>query len=386
MKTLLFLLSTTLLLNAQCLQEPSEVAVGECYELEGENNLAQAAYERALLEDENNLQARLKLAELYQSLGMDTQASALLVNVNDSQLTPEQRTSLSTLRVNSKVDSTVQFRARVSVDLGYDNNININPIDNTVDTALSTPFIRTRADLSYLHTISDDDSWFARGDLSFYKQVNTSERNYDSTYFRLYGGGGYQGGNFSIYIPLFYEHLNYLDRDLIEQKGIHPDYNWQFNKDYILNINGSYSARRYIQVIERGRDDNLLMLESGVIWLHARDFAYAKLRYESYAATHDNTEFVNKKMIYLKLGGLYAIEEILDLRAEYQYFKANYDYVPLRDIERSDDNHNIALSAERDLMEHLRIHAQFRYIDSTSNYNPAKYNKQEMLVGLVYNY
>ena len=55
MKTLLFLLSATLFLNAQCLDEPNEVAVGSCYELEGENNLAQAAYERALLEDEDNL-------------------------------------------------------------------------------------------------------------------------------------------------------------------------------------------------------------------------------------------------------------------------------------------------------------------------------------------
>jgi len=384
MKTLLFLLSTTLFLNAQCLQEPNEVAVGSCYELEGENNLAQAAYERALLEDEDNLKARLKLAELYQSMGMQQQASEILEGVNDSQLTPEQRTSLSTLRSSDKA-SKAQFRARVSVDLGYDNNINVNPIDNTTSKDLSTPFIRTRADLSYLHSLNDD-GWFARGDLSFYKQVNTSERNYDSTYFRIYGGGGFQGENFAIYIPLFYERLNYLDRDIFEQKGINPDYNWQFNKNFILNVNGSYSARRYIQVIERQRDDDIISLESGLIWLSARDFAYAKLRYESYSATNKISDFVNKKMIYLKLGGLYAIEDILDIRAEYQYFKADYENVPLRNIQRNDDNHNIALSVERDLMRHLRVHAQFRYIDSKSNYNPAKFNKQEMLVGLVYNY
>ena len=386
MKTLLFLLSATLFLNAQCLQEPNEVAVGSCYELEGDSNLAQAAYERALIENENNLQARLKLADLYHSLGMDSQASALLVNVNDSQLTPEQRTSLSTLRTGAEQASQVQFRARVSVDLGYDNNVNINPIDNTVDKALTSPFIRTRVDLSYLHTLSEDNSWFARADLSFYKQVNISERNYDSTYFRLYGGGGFQGDSFAIYVPLFYERLNYLDRDLLEQKGINPDYNWQFSTNFILNINGSYSARRYVQVIERQRDDNLFMLETGLLWLKAKSFAYTKLRYESYSATNEITEFVNKKVIYLRLGGLYAIEDILDIRAEYQYFKADHEYVSYRDIQRNDDNHNIALSIERDLMEHLRVHAQFRYIDSKSNYNPAKYNKQEMLVGLVYNY
>ena len=384
MKTLLFLLSATLLLNAQCLQEPNEVAVGSCYELEGESNLAQAAYERALFEDENNLQARLKLAELYRSIGMDQQASELLEGVNDSQLTPEQRTSLSTLRGSTKA-SKAQFRARVSVDLGYDNNVNVNPINNTSSKDLSSPFIRTRADLSYLHSLSDD-GWFARGDLSFYKQVNTSERNYDSTYFRIYGGGGFQGEDFAIYIPLFYERLNYLDRDLYEQKGINPDYNWQFSKNFILNVNGSYSARRYIQVIERQRDDDILSLESGVIWLQAKDFAYAKLRYESYSATNKLTQFVNKSVIYLRVGGLYSIEDIVDLRAEYQYFKADYENVPARNIQRNDDNHNLALSVERDLMKHLRAHAQFRYIDSKSNYNPAKFNKQEFLVGLVYNY
>ena len=197
----LSLIATTSL-TANCLEEATHLSVGECYENEGNTNLAQAAYERAILEDDSNVQARLKLASLYNTMQMREQADAVLISLNDTQLTPKQRTSLAALRT-TEAESISHFRARVSLDLGYDSNINVSPFSddlatNPVDGATATLFTRVRADLSYLHDLSALGGWFLRTDANLYYQNNASAHYYDAAYGRVYGGGGYRGTKFSL--------------------------------------------------------------------------------------------------------------------------------------------------------------------------------------------
>ena len=380
---------TANLLNADCLQLSTDLKVGECYENEGNTNLAQAAYERAIFKNDDNVQARLKLAAIYKSMQMDEQADSLLANINDTQLTPQQRTSLASLR-QMEEESISQFRARVSVDFGYDSNINVSPIsDTTLGDPISTVFSRYKADISYLHDLSSVGGWFLRTDANLYYQNNLSAHDYDATYGRLYAGGGYRGENYSLYIPLFYDRLNYLDRDLLQQVGIRPDLNIQLNSAFILNVNGLYSARRYIQGYEQDRDDNILAAEASLFWLKDRDIAYIKTRYENYSAEESNPRpFTNKNMYYTMLGGIYSIQDILDLRMQYQYRYGDFEKVVTTTGAgvREDHNHDLKAALERDLFKQIRIRVQYRYITNQSNDNLAEYTKHETLLGLVYNY
>ena len=389
--TLLLLTVSTMQLTADCLQLPTNLAVGECYEKEGNTNLAQAAYERAILEDEDNTRARLKLAELYTSMQMSEQADALLVdvNVNDAQLTPQQRTSLATLKM-TEAESLSAFRARVSLDFGYDTNINISPISDDlvstiVDGETATLFTRFKINLSYLHDLSTSGGWFLRTDANLYYQNNTAAHHYDAAYGRVYAGGGYRGSSFSLYVPLFYDRLNYLERDLLQEFGLRPNLDIQLSGAFILNLNAMYSARRYIQESDQLRDDDIASAGAGLFWLDGRDMAYIKTRYENYSGVNSNAvDFTNKSMYYGIFGGIYSVEDVLDLRLNYQYRYGDFEEVPAG--EREDSNHDLKFALERDLIKQLRLRAQYRYITNISNYDLAEYEKNEMMLGIIYNY
>jgi len=413
-KTLLLTMLSTLSLYGSCQELVDDVAMGSCYEQEGNINLSQAAYERALLNDEDNTEAKVKLIDLYRSEGMDKDADTLLATVDERQLTPQQRTTLATLRGEEKDNGT--FRARVTLDLGYDDNININHVYNEDLTTLTfddnpqgTRFLRFNADLSYQYNFSDSNGWFLRSDANLYHQYNLDfESNiagshyYDTLYGRIYAGGGYATSNLSIYMPLFYDRLNYLSADLFSQIGLRPDFNMMFADMFIVNVNMLYSKRSYKRDIDKMRDDSILALESGFYWVHNRDNTYIKLRYEKYIPKDSDTipvgtkVFVGKALASLTIGGLYSITNIMDIRAQLLYRKGNFDEVPLgyTDLKREDTTKDVQLSLERDLTKSLKAHIQFHYLDNDSqdqnnpanNYNQAIFTKKEALVGLVYNY
>ena len=80
-KWLLFL---TLSTHADCLHLPTDLEAGICYEKEENSNLAQAAYERCIINDTNSSQARLKLADLYISMQMPQVASAVAQKIDNA--------------------------------------------------------------------------------------------------------------------------------------------------------------------------------------------------------------------------------------------------------------------------------------------------------------
>ena len=400
-KSFFLLLAVTLTLSASCQNEIDDMDMGSCYEKEGNINLSQAAYERALLYNSNNTEAKMRLAALYRKEGMDQEADALLATVDTHQLTPQQRTSLAALR--SQESDTGTFRAQVTLDAGYDDNINVNHVyDTSASTsAQGTRFLRFNAALSYQYDLTDAKDWFLRSDANLYHQYNfdfesdiLGSHYYDTLYGRLYAGGGYKKENFSIYVPLFYDRLNYLSVDLYTEIGLRPDFNMMFNKIFVLNINTYYSQRSYKQDPDKMRDDTILALESGFYWIDNRNNAYAKLRYEKYTPKDANAipvgtkVFVDKALISLTLGGIYSIANTLDIRAQYLYRMGDFKEIPLftDSLKRDDTTSDIQLSFEHELSKALRAHLQFHYLKNSSNYNQAVFTKKEALVGLVYNY
>ena len=381
------LLSFTTIMFADCLSISSPLAQGECYEKEGNANLAQAAYERAIIEDQENTQARLKLAAYYNNLKMHKQANALLKNINRTQLTPAQRTALSTLKEQDAPLS--HFRAKTTLGLGYDSNINISPqIDNlpaSLEPETATLFTRVKADLSYLHDLTSRGGWFLRTDANIYYQNNNDAHTYDALYGRVFAGGGYYGKGYSLYLPLYYDRLNYLDRDLLQESGLKPSINVELPNNFITNVTTSYGIRRYIQDQDQLRDDDIVRASLALIWLEGKDMAYIRGRYELYTARYDNAyTFTNKQMYYAQIGGIYAVANIFDVRVNYQYRYG--DFEKAQDLKRDDQNHDAKVALERDLIANLRMSIHYRYLHNESNYDLATYTKHETMLGLTYVY
>ncbi len=387
-RAVVILLLTVLHLAADCLEMNDEIAVGECYEREGNTNLAQAAYERALMRESDNQQARLKLAALYRSLQMQAEADAVLAEIDGDRLSPQQRSSLEALKRSA--GAMQQFKARAELDFGYDDNINISPLSDdllfpAMQGARATLFTRLKADASYLHDLAGEGGWFLRGDANLYYQNNASAHYYDALYGRFYAGGGYRDGNFALYVPLFYDRLNYLDRDLLHESGIRPELDLRLSNPYLLNLYAGYRARRYNQSSDRLRDDDIITAGVGLYRLKGRNAAYLKARYENYSATHDDPiAFTDKDLYYLAIGGLYAVGDTADIRLNYQYRYG--DFAEVTAGRREDRNHDLTLALERDVVSALRLRAQYRYVDNRSNYEPADYTKNEFILGVAYTY
>ena len=387
MKKILFSLLISTLVSAECLEYSTNIEVGVCYEKEGNLILAQAAYERALIADEEDTSARQKLMALYHKMGMNSEADQL-----NKKLSAKERTSLAAVQGSGEIKNNT-FRARAELDIGYDNNIDFNPVADTTltqggDTA-ETAFSRLQADMSYLYDIGELAGWYLRTDADIFIQENFSAHDYDVFFGRVYAGAGYRGINYSLYLPLFYDRINYLDRALMQERGIHPNLDLQLHQSLILNLNLLYSQRRYIQDYDQGRDDNMYSAGAGLFWLKGGNLLYFKTGYELYKATHQvPIAFTEKQVFSASIGALYSFGNIIDLRADYQLRYHYYALISTSDgnIQRGDTNHEFTVALEKEFFNDFRAQLQYRNVNNISNYALATYKKDELLFGVIYNY
>jgi len=378
----------TVTIYADCLDLGNNIDQAECYEKQGNTNLAQAAYERAILEDTNASSARVQLATLYQKMQMPSSANAILSELDQKQLSPQQLTSLKALKEREEQKHSI-FHSRVTLDMGYDSNININPIDKTGVSSpqdrMDTIFSRATASVSYLYDLSDMGGWYLRTDGELYYQNNISAHRYDTLYGRIYAGGGYHNENFVFYLPLFYDRLNYLDKDLLQESGLRPDLNFQLSSTLILDLYGYYSHRQYIQPQDTFRNDDQWGVGGALFWLKNKNMAYIKLEYLDFIAQDDTPPDYTDKVLYtVKLGAVYHLFEKSDLFADYQFIFGDYAATTIGS--RTDYNHDISIALEHDIYKSLRVRGAYRYLYSDSNLPVATYQKNEVLLGLVYNY
>jgi len=335
---------------------------------------------------------------------MNKDANNVVSSIDDKRLTPKQRTTLESFETEGSKEKHV-IRLQATLDLGFDDNINISHdyIDYTTNTLVSdemgTRYVRLNVDGSYQYNFTDSGGWFLRSDANLFTQYNLDvvsqdTHYYDTLYGRLYAGGGYANNNLSIYVPLFYDRVNYRSVDLYNQIGIRPDFNMQFGKGFVLNVNGTYSKRSYIPKLEQMRDDSILALGAGGYWFIGQHYVYVKVKGEKYEAKDINSVlagmkvFVNKQWFYGEVGGLYSIRSLFDIRGSMLYGVGNYDEIPLffGTLKRDDTMKELTLSFERDLMRSLRARVQLHYLDNASNYNQAIFTKHEILIGLIYSY
>ena len=386
LRTLLLLFMSTIAI-AECTSETNDLAMGKCYEQEGNLNLAQAAYERAIIEDVNSSIAHQRLSELYTKMQMPEQATAALGGLEHRQLTPQQKTTLQAIQTEQE-SKLSEFHTRLTLKGGYDSNINISPVDDTLINraeAVDTIFARATVDLSYLHDLSEYGGWYLRSDANVYFQDNATAHDYDVLYGRVYAGGGYRSSLINLYVPLFYDRLNYINKDLLQESGVRPDLTLSLSLHWYLDLNAMYTARRYIESEDRVRDDDIYAGGTGLYWLEDANLFYLKLRYESYQAKNSNApNFTDKSLYYFNLGGSYAINDYMDFIGEYQYRHGEFeDY---QAIDRRDGNHNVTLAIEQSLTYDFRLRADYRYLYNDSTLSEAQYQKNEIMLGLVYNY
>ncbi len=107
---------------------------------------AMSAYERVVILDENNLEAKLSLAEIYNKTSRKQLALESKKDLQNYKLTPKQREMLELIK-----DQEVQsIKAHAKLAFGYDNNLNVSSLDKKTSS-----FSRINGSVSYLNDFKD---------------------------------------------------------------------------------------------------------------------------------------------------------------------------------------------------------------------------------------
>ena len=353
----------------------------------GEEEMAMSAYERVLMLDPDDTEVRVHLVKFYAGSDRDELADEMLKSTENYQLTPAQRTSIKTLYG----DDPERLKASASIEMGYDSNINVSPGDldlPQLGKEIDTMFTLFRGSLSYTYELDEESGWYLRSDADIFYQNNA-----DASYYNLFAvsaniGLGYSNDLYDAFLPISYGHINYLDRDLLESVSVDPRINFILSKSFIGNINARYTQRSYLTEVDKNRDDTVTGIGLGLYWLFEKNFAYISTNYDNYSAKYsDSLRFTDKETTRLAMGINYNVEEWFIARVDYRYRHAKYDdSIEGGGDKRSDDYHQADFKVSRMLNDTIETSLLYRYSKNNSNYELMEYDKDIVMLGIIYNF
>ena len=356
----------------------------------GKYEEAMSAYERVEILDEENIEARVALAKIYTKTKRDALAKAQAVALENYQLSPQQRSSLDAIRETTDLHS---FKAYADLSFGYDSNINIAPSELDAGNSsqeIASGFARFLGSLSYINEIESKGGWYARGDLQVYNQSNIASEAqlYNLFLGSLSGGLGFNDGKFNYYLPVGYDTVHYLDKNLLSQVKVKPSLNYTISHDFITNFNLSYVQRSYKDPVDAPRDDTAFGLGVGGYYLFGKNFVYLNAKYEKFSQDDSSIAalFVDKTYFTTNMGVNYNLTPYIVTRFDYRVRLASFEDNISSGEKRSDIYNQLELKVSHYFMKNYELFIKDRYINNSSNEDALTYQKNIILLGVSANY
>lgn len=358
---------------------------------------AMSAYERVLILDEKNIDAKVALLKLYRSSKRKELAAQIASELREAELSKDQKE----LFQKSDGDDRSSISAKAFVVIGHDTNVNMSASAKDIDlylqstgnqAELATLFAKTQLSIGYNYEFEEASGWFMRGDANLIYQNNFDAHDYDALAPRLEAALGYSGSDFAFALPLAYEKLYYLQSDLYQKVRLEPRLTMAIDSHWMWSVNLIAEMRSYNPALYRGMDDQSLGLQTGVYYMDAKDYLFVTLRYENVSALKDPSNYyVDKSLLGATVGGLYNLENTLAIKAEYGYRRGSYDDVkdlktPSIGSKREDNYHQAAIKIFYKLSEASELFAEERYAHNDSNYLLANYDKNTVMLGISMSY
>lgn len=340
--------------------------------------VAMSAYERVLILEPENQEAKDALEHIY----TQTHRKGLLVNPY-------------------KGSKKNKLRARASLNLGHDTNINVNASGDELDgyygielglKKISTYFARTTANIMYLYNFEEYDNWFAQSSLDMHYQNNFSTHLYDLTVPTISIALGYVKDDYLFYFPISYNNINYLNSDLLNIFAFTPRMRISLQKNILWDTSVIYSQRNYINNIDIGKNASTYGLETGLYWNHNHAQFNVSAKYESRSADHNNNDrYVDADFFTLDGNVKYYFSSSSIVEAKYFFRYSDYsDNIGTKatpsDIIRNDYINELGLKFSYLVTKDMEVYLHDIYTKSLSTYIPSEYNKNVFLFGVQVRY
>lgn len=358
---------------------------------------AMSAYERVLILDENSIEARVALANIYSDTERYELASIMKIELSNYMLTPEQTKFIQNLKT-AKIHF---FKTSASLTFGHDSNINVSPgadiLDDHFDTVgsvdeLSTPFVKLLAKVSYINELEEKGGWSLRSNLKAFHQNNFARSSYNLSLVSIDGAIAYKKGRFSYSAPLNYDSVYYLERSLLTQYKFTPKATAIYFKRYMVSVNASYLKRGFTKKADSIRDDSAFGGGLSLLYIFDKNSFNINTNYELYKADKSDAPiYANKTLLTTSLGIKYTIWKSLIGKVNYKFRYGLYDDSVESVFESSNESrkdyfNQVEYKLSYTFNKYINVNISDKYIKNISNYVPAGYKKSVTTLGINISY
>ena len=348
----------------------------------GQYEEAMSAYERVLIMDPQNRQAKQALEKIYQS-SQRTELQHILTGSTKSTT----RSSLSTLS------------AKVSISGGYDTNANYSASSSVLNNYygfnaglgnIASLFSNLNANIHYLNDLDEKGGWFTQVDLNGYHRSNASAHFYDTLIGGVSVGGGYYTQRYTLLIPLTYNTVHYLDVSFFDDIIITPQLIYALDTNFVIHASCKYSQKTYNKQY-KGMETQNYGIGYGINYTNNKNFLDFNIFYENYSSLHTlHYLYVDKSFSLINIYYRYKINTKLDTSLNYHYRYGSYDDVSNPGStslsQRTDSFNQVEVKLLYYFNKIVNTYFSQTYARNISNFIPAKYDKSVSTFGINLKY
>ncbi len=338
---------------------------------------AMAGYERVLILDPSHHEARTALERIY----TQTHREALL---SYQEGVPPHAPN---------------FQAKLSLGVGYDDNTNASASASDLDSyygligsegSQSSLFGSISGTLDYRYYLDATSPWYLQATLDLDSQHNVDAHTYDLLVGRGGLGVGYKTDRYELYLPLGYTMVEYLDSHLLDRTTFAPSWLLKLDPQHYIALSGYYQQTRFQN--SHYRDQESDTLGGSLSYYHL--FSPTTLLKGSVEYTTQEPHH-SSAIRYVDLDTLSATLQLKQHLTSHLTLKSHL-LTRLRTYEDTIGTATITSSTSREdrlyeggvtlryhYREDLSLYLQDHYSLVDSNYLPAEYHKNQVMLGIT---
>jgi tetratricopeptide (TPR) repeat protein len=357
----------------------------------GRNVEAMSAYERVLIFQPNNLEAKKALARIYTKLNKPKLAIQIVKQLKEENVDFKE---FRLLNIKNKI-LNYSIKSAFTLGTGYDTNINVHGEESELDAfygttihtnKIASKFYRATLNMEYMNQFGEN--MYLKGRINGYYNIY-SETNLYNVFLNTYriGAGYYEKGKYNFFVPITYSKLKYLREDLLDIYSIYPQFDIFWTDDIIVSLKSKLQKRKFNED-NKGRDDQSISVGAGLYYKFGKNLLYVDVDYERYTSTDETPDdFVNKKTLTFLSGVNYLISPTIKASLSYKVRFGDYEDTlgtilnPSTET-RSDTFHQLSIRLSKQLRNNLELFVENEYSKNDTNYIPAKYDKNTFMLGI----
>lgn len=202
--------------------------------------------------------------------------------------------------------------------------------------------------------------------------------------------GYYKGGQYNFYMPLSYLALHYLGEDLLRIQSIDPQIDYMINDNFIASINGKFEKREF--KTDGDRDDKSFAVGATLYYKMDKNYLFFDSECQNYTNDSNNyQDFTDKTTYTFVVGGGYVFANDIQAVAIYKLRVSDFEddigtiLIPNTQV-REDTYHQVNLKLTKQINDKMSVFVENEYALNDSNYIPADYSKNALMIGINYNY